>query len=172
MFSQWHQPENAAELNLHSHCLLCLQHVDPQVLEEIALVTNLKGFANFQPILQYLTGTVNPRRYGVGARKFRYYPVAGNIPPLCIVCYEILAELNGFHEELRELQRKIQNQTEAARRIARATQSGGVKEEFLKRLRNGGLPGKETEEMDSFMGNFHGLILEGMEGIIIIDWYF
>src|SRR3989442_63964 len=95
-------------LNFQNHCLLCLQHEDPVVLRQ-NVNENPRGLLDFQLIISYLTGTVNSfagRKDNEGESAQReYYPVAKNLPPLCKLCNDILAELHLFHVELMELQR-------------------------------------------------------------------
>lgn len=154
------QEGNTLLLNFHGHCLLCLQHEDPVILHQIAN-ENPKGLRDFQSVLCYLTG--DPIELGKTTQQ-KFYPVTKNLPPLCKTCYDILAELYLFHCELMELQRKIQNQTEAGRRIVSGTtrKRGGMRGEFFNRLKIGGIPEEDVGAMKSFIGNFHDLILEGM----------
>lgn len=154
-------------LNFQNHCLLCLQHEDPAVLRQ-NVDENPKCLLDFQPIMSYLTGTVNPLEQGQDNggenTQGQYYPVTKNLPPLCKLCYDILAELYLFHCELMELQRKILNQTEAARRIVKGTmrKRGGMRAEFFNRLKIAGVPKEDVQTMELFIDNFHDLIKQGI----------
>lgn len=148
-------------INLKNHCLLCLREQEPTVITKL-LSANPKGIGTFQPLMCYLTGTrhedENPNRPNAP-------PKTKNIPPLCVLCYDRIAEIYRLHQQLLEVQLKIHVKTKLMRNVVRRTRVKNAtgeltrREDFLSKLTNSDMPPQQISMVKGFVNKLHDQII-------------
>lgn len=154
-------PNKLYSINLKNHCLLCLREQEPTLIAKL-LSANPKGIDTFQPIMCYLTGT---RHEDANSNRPNAPPKTKNIPPLCALCYDRIAEIYRLHQQLLEIQQEIHSRTKSMRNVVRRTRvksgTGELtrRESFLSKLTNSDMPAQQISMVKGFVNRLHDQII-------------
>ncbi len=110
-------------IELNKQCLICLKGKEPSVIRQFAS-SNPKGIDidTFQPLMYYITGTRHvDENESSNMTSSGTMLTAKHIPQLCHQCYDLVSELSVLHQQLLDVQLKIQLKTELVRSVVKRT---------------------------------------------------
>lgn len=143
-------------IKLDRHCLICFKEENSNVIRQL-VSSNPKGIDTFEPLMHYITGTRHAEETssetGSGTM-----PTAKQIPTLCSKCYDLTSALSVLHQQLLDVQLKIQVKTELVRSVVKRTKEKGASGEQSLLWSN--VPASQIRSAKGFLSKLYNQIMD------------